>query len=62
MKHNLKNAPDILKYCAWYSDDDIQEAREWFEGFEKDVKELINSIHALSAGTKVYLLEQILGK
>lgn len=54
MKFNLKNRP-----VSWIDNEDSA-TRKWFEGFEKELREIIDGCHALSAGTKLYLKKEIL--
>jgi len=64
MKFNLKNRPMIIMGSGkWFYDSN--EVNEWFEGFEKELKEL-EKIYAESdshsAAGKYGLIKEILGK
>ena len=71
MKFNLKNRPKPIKYTAglyagFYKNMTVEDLEEWFEGFEKELRELNkawNGIkeHGENAEPDLNIIRQILG-
>lgn len=66
MKYNLKNLKELVKEILQGEDDFYgvdPRFREWLDGFEKELRELLENLEYLySIGTREDLIKEILGE
>lgn len=65
MKYNIKNRPKIIYGESKYGMFDTKEVEEWFEGFQKELREYMKNLEGTQYrgwGWKEELIKEILGE
>ena len=65
MKYNLKNRPDpTTDAVTWEQYQYYQEMEEWFEGFEKELREKMKrfNVAPMAYDEEIDLIKEILGE